>query len=144
MTELAPIIEDEPQAGFFLHNTVRRGPLLPTRIWLHSIRDETGDLMEEERFRCHVAGLEWPVLKVWPYCARRPIKPREYAAEMQRLRSRKLLRIFDRKRATDAVGRRINSGQLPPGIRDFPLEDAICAAVQNGERAFPGVEIEYV
>lgn len=48
-----------PRAGFWKYRMVRNGPYVPAMIEDISERDpETGDLMEDQRFRCVVNGVE--------------------------------------------------------------------------------------
>lgn len=54
---LGPIHDDEPQEGCFKRRMVKGGPWVPVRIWWHEgERDEAGDLLEDEGFRCLVKG----------------------------------------------------------------------------------------
>ena len=51
------ITDHEPQPGFYKRRFVRGGPWVPVRIWWHeAARDESGDLLEDEDFRCEVSG----------------------------------------------------------------------------------------
>lgn len=72
-----PVITHEPQVGWFTRRLVQGGPIVPCRIWLHQeIAD--GELIDEERLRCEVAGKERDVDDEWTYLAASPITESEY------------------------------------------------------------------
>lgn len=72
-------VPDEPQAGFYLGTLVRKGPLVPARIW----REGEVDFVTEtptgnQILRCTVAGNPRDPVIEWQKLARRPIPQAEY------------------------------------------------------------------
>jgi hypothetical protein len=58
---------DRPQPGWYLARLVKRGPLVPARIWRF-----------DGRFYAEVAGRAVDPLALWPRVAARPITEDEY------------------------------------------------------------------
>ena len=74
-----PIIEDQPQAGFYKSRAWDRGPWLPGRIWIVSEVDwVTGELVAEERFAAEIGGKTWDALEAWLRLAKHPVTVAEY------------------------------------------------------------------
>lgn len=72
--ERVPIHDSTPQAGFFLTRLVARGALVPGSIWLEQIVcPETGELLQDERYRAEILGEEVEPNDAWPWLAKRPI-----------------------------------------------------------------------
>lgn len=82
MTATPDVMAPEPHAGFWKARLRRNGPWVPIAIWWHEgARDDDGALMEDEDWRCHVAGKPANAYRVWerhiPYA--RSITRSEYA-----------------------------------------------------------------
>lgn len=73
-------VTDEPQAGWFKTELVRKGTLVPARIWLEQpIDEETGELSGDEVMRCEVDGEPRDPDQQWLFLCKRPISEREFA-----------------------------------------------------------------
>lgn len=71
--------DDEPQAGWWRRQFVKRGPWVPVRIWLHQVIDpDTGELLEPEDVRCTVGNDRARARWHWPFCMANPITEVEY------------------------------------------------------------------
>ena len=78
----ASIRDGAPQAGHYRVRRVRGGPWLPAVIWWHAgERDEAGDLLEDEGYRCEIDGSAVCAYRWWVSVAGHPID----AAEFRRL-----------------------------------------------------------
>jgi hypothetical protein len=65
---------DEPQCGWYQRRLVKRGPLVPARIWLFGEIDiGTGELVDQEIFQCEVNGERADAFDQWSYLAANPI-----------------------------------------------------------------------
>ena len=70
----APIYDGEPQAGHYRTRRVRGGPWLPVIVWWHQgERDEAGDLLEDEGYRCEIDGERVNAYLRWTSVAGHPI-----------------------------------------------------------------------
>ena len=70
----APIYDGEPQAGHYQTRRVRGGPWLPVIVWWHKgERDEAGDLLEDEGYRCEIDGERVNAYLRWTSVAGHPI-----------------------------------------------------------------------
>ena len=77
---IAPIaIGDEPQAGWFKTQLVRKGPWVPACIWLDQPTDpRTGELIDPEEYRCEVDGVPQDVDRYWLFLCKQPITESEF------------------------------------------------------------------
>jgi hypothetical protein len=58
----------EPQVGWFKRRLIKNGIYVPARIWLEQDIDETtGELMDDERLLCEVAGERRDPLDEWTW-----------------------------------------------------------------------------
>lgn len=74
-----PFTNDEPQCGFFRRRLVRNGPWVPARIWIEQIVcPDTGELVDDERLRCEVNGLDRDPGEAWLWLAGQPISEAEF------------------------------------------------------------------
>lgn len=74
-----PVHPNDPQQGWFRRRLVKGGPMVPARIWLHQEIDEaTGELAEDEVWRCEVMGEARDPVDEWPWLCARPISEAEY------------------------------------------------------------------
>lgn len=71
-----PVPTNEAQPGFYLAKL--HGKMLPARIFYYGARDEDGELIEDERLRCTIGGVECDVEESWDLCAKRPITQAEF------------------------------------------------------------------
>lgn len=77
--ERPPVIEGEPECGFFSMRMVKGGPRVPARIWLdQDIDPETGELTAPEILRCEINGESRDPYRVWT--SLRPITEEAYHA----------------------------------------------------------------
>lgn len=73
-----------PECGWFKLRMVRGGPWVPARIWCEQVTDPvTGDLIEPERLRAEVDGLDRDPLAIWTYVT--PVSKAEFDAITDRL-----------------------------------------------------------
>lgn len=74
-----PIDAESPQCGWFRRRLVKGGVLVPARIWLMSPVDyDTGELEDDERLFCEVAGRPADPYAEWPWLAGDPIPESEF------------------------------------------------------------------
>ena len=79
MTHQVPVRDGEPRVGYYKRRLVRNGPWIAARIWFHfGARDEAGDLLEDEGFRCEVDGKTANVYAEWPRLFGHPIDKDEF------------------------------------------------------------------
>ncbi len=72
--EKVPIHDSTPQCGYYLTRLVARGAYVPGSIWLEQIIDpETGELLEDERYRAEILGEEVEPNDAWLWLSKRPI-----------------------------------------------------------------------
>ena len=77
--ERPPIWDGHPMCGYYLCRLVARGALVPGSIWLEQIVDEeTGELVEDERYRAEILGEEVEPNEAWLWLSKRPICRLEY------------------------------------------------------------------
>lgn len=78
----AGLVTFEPQCGYYLRSTARKGDprrkLIPSSISLASVVDENGDLTEPEVLVCEIGGTIRPVDEEWTWLANYPISRAEY------------------------------------------------------------------
>ena len=56
----------EPETGLYRYQSKKGAPWFAAQIWFHTAdRDEAGDLMEDEGFRCEMDGKPTDPYKVW-------------------------------------------------------------------------------
>lgn len=68
-----------PVVGFYQMRLVKKGPFVPVEIRDVSEREEeTGELMEDQRWVAFINGEERPVEYAWPWCSKAPISEAEY------------------------------------------------------------------
>lgn len=73
-----PVIEDEPQCGWFRRRLVKGGSWVPGRIWIERELTATGELACDEQLRCEVLG-EWrDPIREWAFLASNPITEAAY------------------------------------------------------------------
>lgn len=81
-----PVVEDDPQCGYFRRRLVRMGPWIEARIWItREIDYLTGELVAPERFLCEVGGERRDAYAEWPSLAGNPISQAQFEA-LARLR----------------------------------------------------------
>lgn len=81
--ERPPVLDGEPQCGWFKFRYVRNGPWVPARIWCEQVLDpETGELAAPEMFRAEVNGEPANAYAIWLRVAARPISEADYLALM--------------------------------------------------------------
>jgi len=74
-----PLIAEFPQQGYYKSRLVKRGPLVPVRIWSCQLVDiETGDLMADEEFMATAGGKSQDPYQIWSYCCDKPISEADY------------------------------------------------------------------
>jgi hypothetical protein len=74
-----PLIEGEPQCGFYRRRLVKGGPWVAARIWLEQETDpDTGELLSQEVIRCEVDGQTADPLDQWAWLCANPIPEAEY------------------------------------------------------------------
>lgn len=72
-------VNDEPQAGWFKTQFVRKGPWVPARIWLDQpIDPATGELVGPEEYRCEIDGVLQDADRHWLFLCRQPIAESEF------------------------------------------------------------------
>lgn len=77
--ERPPVLEDEPQCGWFRLRLVRLGPWCPARIWMEQeIDPETGELCADETLRAEVLGQPRDPRRLWLSVAGKPIDEGDY------------------------------------------------------------------
>lgn len=52
--------------------------MLPARVFYYGARDDGGELVEDERLRCTIGGVECDAEESWDLCAKRPISEDEF------------------------------------------------------------------
>ena len=73
------IHEGDPRPGFYKMRRTRGAPWLPVVIWWHAgARDEAGDLIEDEDWRCEIDGERVNPYEYWIWLAKRPISEAEF------------------------------------------------------------------
>lgn len=86
--EKVPYHEDEIHCGWYVRRLEYRGPFFPCRIFWEGVRDpETGELVEDEKLRCEVAGQRRDPAEEWVWISARPISEAEYNALISELLS---------------------------------------------------------
>lgn len=75
---MPPLEEGVPQCGWYAAKTSKGSVLVPSRIWLQSVVDEAGELLEPELFQCEIGDKVFDPLDVWAKLAIRPIPVAEY------------------------------------------------------------------
>lgn len=79
--ERRPVIEEDPECGWFKFRYVRNGPWIPARIWCEQAVDpETGDLTGPELLRAEVNGTPADPCRIWSRVAGKPISEADYLA----------------------------------------------------------------
>ena len=73
-----PVIEAEPQCGFYQRRLVKEGPWVPVRIFMHQVTDEEGELTEPEELRCEVDGKPANPFDQWTWVCTQPITRERY------------------------------------------------------------------
>lgn len=69
----------EPCCGWFKRRLIKDGIFVPARIWLEQDVDETtGELMDDERLLCEVAGERRDALDEWTWLCGHPISKAEF------------------------------------------------------------------
>lgn len=81
--EFPPIHEDEPECGWFRAKVHRHAVLVPARIWLKSVVDDVGELVEPEVLLCEIAGEPFDAMVAWPKLCIRPIEKADFTYMMQ-------------------------------------------------------------
>jgi hypothetical protein len=76
--EAVPRTGDDPQCGWFAARISRVSVLVPARIWVRSVVDEAGELVEPEVMLCEVGDRPFDPGEVWPKLCIRPIPASEY------------------------------------------------------------------
>ena len=77
--DLVPPIQDgEPQCGYFKARVSKRAVLVPAKIYVRSVVDEAGELVEPERLVCEIGDRDFDVFEAWPKLCIRPITASEY------------------------------------------------------------------
>lgn len=70
---------EDPECGWFQTRLTEGGPFVPCRIWLHQdIDDATGELMDDEQYRCEVDDREVDVEAHWPWLCGSPISQQKW------------------------------------------------------------------
>lgn len=112
--DLVPPIQDgEPQCGYYKARVSRRALLVPAKIFMLSVVDEAGELVEPERLKCEIGDRDFDVMEAWPKLCIRPITVGEYR-HLMALRQWAKESAPDQPQAVD--GRPIDwmTAQLPP------------------------------
>lgn len=73
------ISEGDPQCGYFLAKVRRFAVPVPAKIYVRSVVDDDGELVEPEVIKCELGGTEYDPLEAWPRLCIRPISRSEYA-----------------------------------------------------------------
>jgi len=73
-----PIVEDEPQCGYFKARVRRYAVLVPSRIFMRSVVDELGELVQDEELVCEIGDTPFDVIEAWIKLCIRPITLGEY------------------------------------------------------------------
>lgn len=76
--EQQPVIEQEPQAGWYQIRLVKRGAWVPVRIWLEQDIGDDGELLGPEILKCSIDGEEKDPRDVWAWACTRPIAAHEF------------------------------------------------------------------
>lgn len=76
--EAVPITDGCPEAGYYKTKRVRGGPWVPARVWIERERDDDGEQIEDDRFRCLIDGTESDAVQEWVRLSAHPIAPAEY------------------------------------------------------------------
>lgn len=81
--ERVPILEDDPQQGFYRLRKYKNGPWLPVAIWIEQPKDEDGNPDGDERV---ITKLESTIVDpdtVWLSCARHTVTYEDYTARIK-------------------------------------------------------------
>lgn len=77
--DLVPAIQDgSPECGWYAARVSRAAALVPARIYLKSVVDEAGELVEPEVLLCEIGDRPFDPEEVWPKLCIRPIAASEY------------------------------------------------------------------
>lgn len=80
--ERPPVIEGEPQCGYFRTRMVKGGPWCSARIWIErDVDPETGELTGPEEYRAEINGESRDPCRIW--ISLRPITEEAYHALME-------------------------------------------------------------
>lgn len=79
LSEMPPIVEGEPQCGYFKAKTRRYALLVPAKIFMLSVVGEDGELVEPERLVCEIGDERTDVFDAWMRLCVRPISAAEYS-----------------------------------------------------------------
>ena len=74
----APLITEEPQAGYYKRRLVKGGPFVPVEFWTVRQYDDAGDLTDDVKTMCSVDGWVVDAVDNWTYCAAQPIPKAEF------------------------------------------------------------------
>lgn len=76
-------IPETPQCGFYLGRLIRKGPLVPSRIWRSPEVDfMTGAETGSDLLQCEIAGERRDPVREWPYLCKSPIGREEFDFQM--------------------------------------------------------------